>query len=121
MGDIVSLVEKAAENIDQQEAENLAKKISKGRFDLDDFAKQLNQMRKMGGISGVMKMLPGISRAQTMMAESNISDDLIKKQIAMIHSMTKQERSRPDMIKASRKIRISNGFWNKSPGCKQTT
>ena len=109
MGDIVSLVEKATENIDQQEAENLAKKISKGNFDLEDFAKQLNQMRKMGGIGGVMTMLPGISKAQKMMAENNISDDLIKKQIAIIYSMTQQERSAPDIIKASRKIRISNG------------
>ena len=109
MGDIVSLVEKAAENIDQQEAEKLAKKISKGNFDLEDFAKQLNQMRKMGGIGGVMTMLPGISKAQKMMAENNISDDLIKKQIAIIYSMTQQERSAPDIIKASRKIRISNG------------
>ena len=109
MGDIISLVEKAAENIDQKEADNLAKKISKGKFDLDDFAKQLNQMRKMGGIDGVMSMLPGISKAQKMMAENNISDDLINKQIAIIYSMTKKERSAPDIIKASRKIRISNG------------
>ena len=67
--------------------------MSKGKFDLEDFAKQLNQMRKMGGISGVMTMLPGVSKAQKMMAENNISDDLIKKQVAIIYSMTKQERS----------------------------
>jgi signal recognition particle subunit SRP54 len=109
MGDIISLVEKAAENIDEQEAEKLAKKMSKGKFDLEDFAKQLNQMQKMGGISGVMAMLPGISKAQKMMAENNISDDLITKQVAIIYSMTKQERIDPNIIKASRKIRISNG------------
>jgi len=113
MGDIVSLVEKASENIDKKEAEELAKKMLKGKFDLNDFAGQLKQMNKMGGISGVMTMLPGISKAQKMMAENNISDDLIKKQIAIIYSMTKQERSDPDIIKASRKIRISNGSGTK--------
>lgn len=109
MGDIVSLVEKAAENIDQQEIEKITKKMIKGKFDLEDFANQLKQMSKMGGISGVMSMLPGISKAQKMIAENNISEDLILKQIAIINSMTKQERFDPDIIKASRKIRISNG------------
>jgi signal recognition particle subunit SRP54 len=113
MGDIVSLVEKASENIDQQEIEKMTKKIAKGKFDLEDFANQLKQMKKMGGISGVMSMLPGISKAQKMMAENNISEDLIKKQIAIIYSMTKQEKSDPDIIKASRKIRISNGSGTK--------
>ena len=113
MGDIVSLVEKASENIDQQEIEKMTKKIAKGKFDLEDFANQLKQMKKMGGISGIMSMLPGISKAQKMMAENNISEDLIKKQIAIIYSMTKQEKSDPDIIKASRKIRISNGSGTK--------
>jgi len=113
MGDIVSLVEKASANIDKQEIEKITKKIAKGKFDLEDFAQQLKQMNKMGGISGVMSMLPGISKAQKMMAENNISEDLIKKQIAIISSMTKQERSEPDIIKASRKIRISNGSGTK--------
>ena len=109
MGDIVSLVEKASENIDQQEAEILAKKMAKGNFDLEDFAKQLKQMGKMGGVSGIMSMLPGISKAQKLMAENKISDDMIKHQIAIINSMTKKEKSNPDLIKASRKIRISKG------------
>ena len=109
MGDIVSLVEKAAENIDQIEMESLAKKMSKGTFDLEDFAKQLKQMGKMGGISGIMAMLPGISKAQKLMTENKISDDVINHQIAIINSMTKKERENPDLIKASRKIRISNG------------
>jgi signal recognition particle subunit SRP54 len=109
MGDIVSLVEKAAENIDQSEMENLAKKMSKGTFDLEDFAKQLKQMGKMGGVSGIMSLLPGISKAQKLMAENKISDDAINHQIAIINSMTKKERTNPDVIKASRKIRISNG------------
>ncbi|MDC0232665.1 signal recognition particle protein [Pelagibacteraceae bacterium] len=113
MGDIVSLVEKAAENIDQNEMENLAKKMSKGNFDLDDFAKQLKQMGKMGGVSGILSMLPGVSKAQKLMAENKISDKLINHQIAIISSMTQQERSNPNLIKASRKIRISKGSGTK--------
>ena len=109
MGDIVSLVEKASENINKKEMEYLAKKMSKGKFDLEDFASQLKQMGKMGGISGIMSMLPGISKAQKLMAENKISDDVINHQIAIISSMTKKERADPDIIKASRKIRISNG------------
>ena len=109
MGDIISLVEKATENIDQEEMKILAKKMSKGIFDLEDFAKQLKQMGKMGGVTGIMSMLPGISKAQKIMAENKISDNFITHQIAIINSMTKKERSNPDIIKASRKIRISNG------------
>ena len=109
MGDIVSLVEKASENINKKEMEDLAKKMSKGKFDLEDFASQLKQMGKMGGLSGIMSMLPGISKAQKLMAENKISDDVINHQIAIISSMTKKERADPDIIKASRKIRISNG------------
>ena len=109
MGDIVSLVEKAAENIDEKEMSSLAKKMSKGIFDLEDFSKQLKQMGKMGGISGIMSMLPGVSKAQKLIAENNISEDLIKNQIAIISSMTKVEKRNPNLIKASRKIRISNG------------
>jgi len=109
MGDIVSLVEKASENINQEEIEDLANKMSKGKFDLEDFAKQLKQMGKMGGVSGIMSLLPGISKAQKLMAENNISDNIINHQIAIINSMTKKERASPDIIKASRKIRISNG------------
>jgi signal recognition particle subunit SRP54 len=113
MGDIVSLVEKAAENIDQKEMESLAKKMSKGQFDLEDFAKQLKQMGKMGGVSGIMSMLPGISKTQKIMAENKINDDVIKHQIAIISSMTQKEKSNPDLIKASRKIRIASGSGKK--------
>jgi len=109
MGDIVSLVEKASENIDQEEMETLAKKMSKGNFDLEDFSKQLNQMGKMGGVSGIMSMIPGISKAKKLMVENNISNDVINHQIAIINSMTKKERASPYLIKASRKIRISKG------------
>ena len=113
MGDIASLVAKASENIDQAEMESLTEKMSKGTFDLDDFAKQLKQMGKMGGVSGIISMLPGISKAQKLMAENKISDDLINHQIAIISSMTKKERANPDSIKASRKIRISKGSGTK--------
>ena len=113
MGDIVSLVEKAAENIDKEEMEDMAKKIAKGKFDLEDFANQLKQMGKMGGISGLLSMMPGVSKAQKLMAENKISNSMIDKQIAIISSMTKKERADPDIIKASRKIRISKGSGTK--------
>ena len=113
MGDIVSLVEKAAENIDKEEMEDMAKKIVKGKFDLEDFANQLKQMGKMGGVSGLLSMMPGVSKAQKLMAENKISNSMIDKQIAIISSMTKKERADPDIIKASRKIRISKGSGTK--------
>ncbi len=113
MGDIVSLVEKAAENIDKEEMEDIAKKIAKGKFDLEDFANQLKQMGKMGGVSGLLSMMPGVSKAQKLMAENKISNSMIDKQIAIISSMTKKEKADPDIIKASRKIRISKGSGTK--------
>ena len=113
MGDIVSLVEKAAENIDKEEMEDMAKKLAKGKFDLEDFANQLKQMGKMGGVSGLLSMMPGVSKAQKLMAENKISNSMIDKQIAIISSMTKKERADPDIIKASRKIRISKGSGTK--------
>ena len=113
MGDIVSLVEKAAENIDREEMEDMAKKFAKGRFDLEDFSNQLKQMGKMGGVTGLLSMLPGVSKAQKLMAENKVSDTMINKQIAIISSMTKKERADPDIIKASRKIRISKGSGTK--------
>ena len=113
MGDIVSLVEKAAENIDKAEMEDMAKKIAKGKFDLEDFSNQLKQMGKMGGVSGLLSMMPGVSKAQKLMAENKISNSMIDKQIAIISSMTKKERADPDIIKASRKIRISKGSGTK--------
>ncbi len=113
MGDIVSLVEKAAENIDKEEMEDMAKKFAKGKFDLEDFANQLKQMGKMGGVSGLLSMLPGVSKTQKLMAENKISESIINKQIAIISSMTKKERADPDIVKASRKIRISKGSGTK--------
>jgi signal recognition particle subunit SRP54 len=110
MGDVVSLVEKAAETIEQEEAEKLAKKLEKGRFDLDDLGQQLKQMQKMGGLSDMLKLLPGMSRAQqAQIKNANVDDDTIKRQLAMLSSMTPRERRRPEIIKASRKQRVAAG------------
>lgn len=108
MGDIVSLVEKAAENIDLEKAQAMAKKMAKGRFDLDDLADQLAQVEKMGGLGGLMGMMPGIAKMKDQLA-SRIDDKSIKRQRAIILSMTGQERRNPDMLKASRKKRIAAG------------
>ncbi len=109
MGDVVGLVEKAAETIEQEEAEKLARKMQKGTMDLDDLALQLRQMRKMGGLSGVMAMLPGVGKVQKQMAEARIDDREIRRQEAIISSMTPKERKSPKIIQASRKRRIAAG------------
>ena len=109
MGDVVSLVEKAAETIEQDEAEALAKKMQKGEFDLSDMAKQLGQMRKMGGLSGMMELLPGVGKARDAMAKANVDEKMILRQEAIISSMTRVERMKPKVIHASRKKRIAAG------------
>jgi signal recognition particle subunit SRP54 len=109
MGDVVSLVEKAAETIEREEAEKLAAKMQKGQFDLDDLAQQLKQLQKMGGLDSIMSMLPGIGKVQKQMAEAKIDQKLLRRQQAIISSMTKEERRRPELIKASRKQRIASG------------
>ena len=109
MGDVVSLVEKAAETIEQEEAEKLAAKVQKGQFDLDDMAQQLKQLQKMGGLDSILGMLPGIGKMQKQIAEAKIDQKLLKRQQAIISSMTKQERRKPEIIKASRKQRIASG------------
>jgi signal recognition particle subunit SRP54 len=109
MGDIVSLVEKASETIDQREAEKMAAKLAKGQFDLDDLAGQLKQMRKMGGMQGMLAMLPGIAKVKDQMAKANIDDKAIKRQEAIISSMTPKERKNPQIIQAKRKVRIAKG------------
>jgi signal recognition particle subunit SRP54 len=109
MGDVVSLVEKAAESIDRDEAEKLARKMEKGGFDLDDMASQLRQIRKMGGMSGMMGLLPGIGKLKNQLKDAKIDDGMIRRQEAIISSMTKGERRNPDLIKASRKRRIALG------------
>jgi signal recognition particle subunit SRP54 len=108
-GDVVSLVEKAAESIEQEEAEKLARKMQKGNIDLDDMAAQLRQMRKMGGLSGLMAMLPGVSKIQQQMAEAKMDPKVIIHQEAIISSMTQKERTNPKIIQASRKRRIAAG------------
>ena len=109
MGDVVSLVEKAAETIEQEEAEKLAAKVAKGRFDLDDMAKQLKQILKMGGLGGIVGMLPGIGKLQKQIEGAKIDDKMVRRQLAIISSMTTAERRNPDIVKASRRRRIASG------------
>jgi len=109
MGDVVSLVEKAMENFEQDEAEKLAAKMAKGKFDLDDMASQFRQMKKMGDLKGVIGMLPGMGKMKQQIENANIDDRMINRQEAIILSMTKAERKNPDLIKASRKRRIAAG------------
>jgi signal recognition particle subunit SRP54 len=109
MGDIVSLVERAAETIDQAEAEKLAKKMQKGSFDLEDYAQQLKQINKMGSLSGMLGMLPGIGKMKKQIEDANLDQTMLKRQAAIIGSMTPKERRAPDIIKASRKKRIAAG------------
>ena len=109
MGDIVTLVEKAAETVDQEEAEEMAKKLQKGEFDLDDLLSQIRQMKKMGGISGMMKFIPGLSNLSDKIPQNTDPDNSIAQQEAIILSMTKYERSKPKIINGSRKKRIAAG------------
>jgi signal recognition particle subunit SRP54 len=109
MGDIVSLVEKAAETIDKEEAEKLAAKMAKGKFDLEDYANQLKQISKMGSLSGIMGMLPGMGKIKEQLNGANLDTKILKRQAAIISSMTVKERRDPDIIKASRKKRIASG------------
>tara|TARA_X000000950_G_scaffold210335_1_gene252981 strand:+ start:4003 stop:5382 length:1380 start_codon:yes stop_codon:yes gene_type:complete len=109
MGDVVTLVEKAAKEVDEQEAKELQKKFLKGRFTLSDYYKQLEQLTKMGGFEGIIKYLPGMSGLKEKVEKSLQNEDVFKKQKAIITSMTKKERIFPDIVKASRKNRISKG------------
>lgn len=109
MGDVVSMVEKAAETVEMEDAEALAKKVKKGQFDLEDLAKQLKMMRKMGGMGGLMGMLPGIGKLKKQVDESQLDDSVLIRQEAIISSMTKQERKFPKVVNASRKKRIATG------------
>ncbi|MGZ5961006.1 MAG: signal recognition particle protein [Rhizomicrobium sp.] len=109
MGDVVSLVEKAAETIDKEKAEKLAKKMKKGEFDMDDLADQLRQMKKMGGMKGVLAMLPGVGKVKSQLDAAGIDDKILTRQEAVILSMTRQERAKPDLINGSRRKRIAAG------------
>jgi signal recognition particle subunit SRP54 len=108
-GDVVALVEKAASDLDQAKAEAMAKRLAKGQFDLDMMADQLAQMKRMGGMEGLMGFLPGVQKIKKQMADANISDKMVDRQAAIISSMTKQERKKPDILQASRKRRIAAG------------
>jgi signal recognition particle subunit SRP54 len=113
MGDIVSLVEKAAATIDAEKAARTAERMRKGAFDLTDLREQLLQMQQMGGMSGLMGMLPGVAKMKSQLASANLDERLLKRQVAAIDSMTPQERKHPDVLKASRKKRIAAGSGTK--------
>ncbi len=115
MGDVVSLVERVAETVDREEAEQLAAKMKKGSFDLDDLATQLQQMRKMGGMSGILGMLPGVAKIKQQLSEAQIDDRMIARQLAIISSMTPKERRNPQILHASRKRRIAAGSGTAVP------
>lgn len=108
-GDIVSLVEKAGDQMDAEKAEKMAKKMAKGQFDLDDLAQQLQQMQKMGGLGGIMGLLPGAKKAKQALDASGMDDKVILRQAAIISSMTKKERAKPALLNASRRKRIAAG------------
>ena len=109
MGDVVSLVERAAETIQAEEAEAMAAKLAKGQFDLNDLRAQLGQMRRMGGLGALAGMIPGLKKAQAQMAASNMDDKVLIHLDAIISSMTPKERARPEIVNAKRKIRIAKG------------
>ncbi len=109
MGDVVSLVEKAAETLDKDKAEKIARKMKKGEFDMDDLAEQLRQMKKLGGMQGVLGMLPGIGRIKDQLNTAGLDDKLLTRQEAIILSMTRAERTKPDIINGSRRKRIAAG------------
>jgi signal recognition particle subunit SRP54 len=113
MGDIVALVEKAATTIDAERAARVAEKMRKGAFDLADLREQLTQMQNMGGMSGLMAMLPGVAKIKNQLAERNLDETMVKRQMAIIDSMTPKERRNPDLLKASRKRRIAAGSGTK--------
>ena len=109
MGDIVSLVEKAAQDIDEEKLKEAEETLKKGQFSLDDYLTQLRQMKKMGGIEGVMSFLPGVSKLKSQMDQAGVDEKIITQNEAVILSMTKQERDTPKIINGSRKKRIANG------------
>jgi signal recognition particle subunit SRP54 len=115
MGDVVTLVERAAETADQDEAARLAAKFQKGNFDLDDLAAQLRQLRRMGGMSSMLGMLPGIGKIKKQIDSANIDESIIKRQEAIITSMTRSERKNPKLLNASRRRRIAAGSGTSVP------
>ena len=109
MGDIVSLVEKATQDLDEENLKKTEEKLKKGQFSLDDYLSQLRQMKKMGGIEGIMSFLPGVSKIKSQMDQAGVDEKIVNKNEAVILSMTKKERTNPKIIDGSRKKRIANG------------
>lgn len=109
MGDVVSLVEKAQDNIDEEEAKKMTEKMMDGKFDFNDMLSQIRQMKKMGSLKGILKMIPGISKMQDQLKKAGIDDNMVKTQEAVILSMTKKERENPNILLAGRKKRIAKG------------
>ena len=109
MGDIVSLVEKASEDLDQENIKKAEENLKKGQFTLEDYLSQLKQMKKMGGIEGIMSFLPGVSKMKSQMDQAGVDEKIISMNEAVILSMTKKERVNPKIIDGSRKKRIANG------------
>ena len=109
MGDIVALVEKAQETIEAEQAQRMVKRFSKGQFNMNDLKMQLEQMQKMGGMEGIMGMMPGMGKMAKQVQQSGFDDSIIKRQIALVNSMTKKERANPALLQASRKKRIAKG------------
>jgi len=109
MGDIVSLVEKASEDLDEEKLKKAEEKLKKGQFSLNDYLLQLRQMKKMGGIEGVMSFLPGVSKIKSQMDQAGVDEKIVTQNEAVILSMTKEERENPKIIDGSRKKRIANG------------
>ena len=109
IGDIVSLVEKATQDIDEENLKKTEEKLKKGQFSLDDYLSQLRQMKKMGGIEGIMSFLPGVSKIKNQMDQAGVDEKIVSKNEAVILSMTKKERVNPKIIDGSRKKRIANG------------
>jgi signal recognition particle subunit SRP54 len=109
MGDIVALVEKAQETVEAEQAERMMKRFQKGLFNMNDLKGQLDQMLKMGGMQGVMGMMPGMGKMQKAAADAGFDDRMLRRQIALINSMTKKERANPDLLQASRKKRVAAG------------
>ncbi len=109
MGDIVTLVEKASEDIDEEKLKKTEERLKKGQFTLEDYLSQLKQMKKMGGIEGLMSFLPGVSKIKSQMDQAGVDEKIITQNEAVILSMTKKERENPKLIDGSRKKRIANG------------
>ncbi len=115
MGDVVGLVEKAAEAVEKEDAEKLAKKLESGRFDLDDLLAQLRQLKRMGGMSGMLGLLPGIGKIKKQLSEARIDENILKRQEAIIASMTRGERKNPKLLNGSRRRRIASGSGTSVP------